>query len=66
MQNPEPPDRLMRPSEAKELFGVTAKTLRLWNIAGVLGAQRTAGGQRRYPQSQVRALAAQLGQEAGR
>ena len=44
---------------AARLFGVTSKTLRRWHKQGLIGAQETLGGQRRYRESEVRARAAE-------
>lgn len=54
-------DRLLRPSDLRDEFGVSATTLREWDKDGKLrAAQRTAGGHRRYRESDVRALLAEL------
>lgn len=53
--------RLLKPSEVRSEFGVTDATLREWDKSGVLvAAQRTFGGHRRYRESDVRALLAEL------
>ena len=57
---PERDGRLLEPREAAARLGVKPKTLRLWHAAGLLGARRTAGRQRRYWESEVDALAAKL------
>jgi DNA-binding transcriptional MerR regulator len=55
-------DRLLRPSQLRSEFGVSAATLREWDRDGKLRAdQRTAGGHRRWRESAVRALLAKLG-----
>ena len=53
-------DRLIEPREAARLFGVSADTLRRWHKAGLIGARRTMGRQRRYWESEIRARAAEL------
>jgi DNA-binding transcriptional MerR regulator len=58
MQDPPTADRLLLPAKAGAILGVTAKTVRLWNLAGLIGAQLTPRGQRRYRESEVLALAA--------
>ena len=52
--------RLLPPSEVARLFGVDPRTVAEWARAGKLRARRTVGGQRRYPESEVRALLAEL------
>ncbi len=55
------PDRLLKPCEVRSEFGVTDATLREWDRSGKLrAAQRTFGGHRRYRESDVRALLAEL------
>ena len=54
-------DRLLRPVKVRELYGVAPSTLRNWATAGkIRAAQRTAGGHRRYRESDVRSLLAEL------
>jgi len=53
-------DRLLPPRKLVALFGVSSQSLRNWHAAGLLAAQRTAGGHRRYRESEVRALVAEL------
>ena len=57
-------NELIRPGKAASLFGVKTKSLRRWHAAGLLAAQRTAGGHRRYRESDVRALVAELSEVA--
>ena len=57
-------DRLIRPGNAARQFGVDTKSLRRWHKLGLLGAQLTVGGQRRYWESEVRALVAELSEVA--
>ena len=53
-------DRLITPGKAASLFGVKTKSLRRWHKLGLIGAQLTVGGQRRYWESEIRALVAEL------
>ena len=54
-------DRLLRPLKVQELYGVAPSTLRNWATSGkIRAAQRTAGGHRRYRESEVRSLLAEL------
>jgi DNA-binding transcriptional MerR regulator len=58
-------DRLLPTSKVKRLLGVGATTLQEWDAAGILkAAQRTAGGHRRWRESDVHALVAALSQVA--
>lgn len=56
--------RWLRPREAADLFGVDRRTLARWHAAGLLTAQRTAGGHRRFREGEVRTLLAELGAAA--
>ena len=49
-------DRLLTPSEAAALRRVSPRSLRYWNSLGLLDAEKTPGGHRRYRESKVRAL----------
>jgi excisionase family DNA binding protein len=53
-------DAWLTPAEVAEVFGVKTRTLINWVRAERLEAQRTAGGHRRYRESDVRALLAEL------
>jgi DNA-binding transcriptional MerR regulator len=54
-------DALLRPIKVRELYGIAPSTLRGWAAAGkIRAAQRTAGGHRRYRESDVRSLLAEL------
>lgn len=54
-------DRLLPPLKVRKVFGIGATTLREWDTSGVLKAvQRTKGGHRRYRESDVRSLLAEL------
>ena len=58
-------DTLLAPLKVRKVFGIAATTLRDWDASGVLKAvQRTRGGHRRYRESDVRALVAELSQVA--
>lgn len=58
-------DTLLAPLKVRRVFGIGATTLREWDASGVLKAvQRTRGGHRRYRESDVSALAAELSQAA--
>lgn len=57
-------DELIRPGLAARQFGVDTKSLRRWHKLGLIGAQLTVGGQRRYRESEVRALVAALSEVA--
>ena len=46
-------ERLITVSDAAQRLGVTKKTLQVWDNDGKLTALRTAGGHRRYRQSDV-------------
>lgn len=49
-------EKLITVSEAAEQLGVTKKTLQAWDKSGKLPALRTAGGHRRYRQSDITSL----------
>jgi excisionase family DNA binding protein len=51
-----PQSRYLSISQAAEFLGVSAKTLRRWDQRGSFPSLRTAGGQRRYHQSDLIAL----------
>ena len=53
-------DAWLTPAEVADMFGVKTRTLINWVRAERLEAQRTAGGHRRYRQSDVQALLAEL------
>lgn len=54
-------DRLLPPLKVRKVFGIGAQTLRDWDASGALRAvQRTRGGHRRYRESDVRSLLAEL------
>ena len=47
---------LLRPGVAARRIGVAVCTLAHWHRAGKITAHLTKGGQRRYPESEIRAL----------
>lgn len=49
-------DRLLTPAEAAALRRVSPRSLRYWNALGILDAEKTPGGHRRYRESKIRAL----------
>ena len=57
-------DELLPPRTVRKMFGVSLQSLRDWNAKGLLDAERTPGGHRRYRQSNVRALLAKLARPA--
>ncbi len=57
-------DELLTPSEVAKLFRVDPKTVTRWATAGRIGSIRTPGGHRRFRESEVRSMLAQLTSEA--
>jgi excisionase family DNA binding protein len=51
---------LLTPAEVAQLFRVDPKTVTRWATTGRLRSLRTPGGHRRYRESDVRALLAEL------
>jgi excisionase family DNA binding protein len=51
-------DRKVMPGEAARRIGVTTKTLGRWAAQRRIGHTKTASGQHRYPESEVRRLEA--------
>jgi len=49
-------DRLLTPAEAAALRRVSPRSLRYWHTLGLIGAEKTPGGHRRYWLSEIRAL----------
>ena len=45
--------KLMTMKEAKELLGVSTKTIQNWDKAGIINVVRTPGGRRRIPLSEI-------------
>lgn len=54
------PGKWLMPAEAAALFPASTRALRKWAKAGLLHANRTPGGHRRYREAEVRALVAEL------
>lgn len=52
-------ERSLRVGQAAELLGVTVETLRRWETEGRLSVDRTSGGQRRVPITEVSRLLAE-------
>lgn len=50
---PETPERLLRLKQAAAYLGVSEKTVLRWTREGRISAQRTLGGQRRFPEREV-------------
>jgi DNA-binding transcriptional MerR regulator len=69
-ESPEPSERWLKPSEVARLFkdaglfDVPLSTLRAWSTAGRIASARTAGGHRRYRESEARSLVAELSRAA--
>lgn len=57
-------ERLLTPGEVAALFRVDPKTVTRWASAGRIGSIRTPGGHRRFLESEVRGLLADLTSEA--
>jgi excisionase family DNA binding protein len=57
-------ERLLTPGEVAGLFRVDPKTVTRWATSGRIGSIRTPGGHRRFKESEVTALLAQLTTEA--
>ncbi|MBM9466274.1 BldC family transcriptional regulator [Nakamurella leprariae] len=59
-------ERLLTPGEVALMFRVDPKTVTRWASAGRIGSIRTPGGHRRFRESEVSALLADLTMEASR
>lgn len=59
-------ERLLTPGEVAALFRVDPKTVTRWASAGRIGSIRTPGGHRRFRESEVRTMLADLTSEAVR
>ncbi len=59
-------ERLLTPGEVALMFRVDPKTVTRWASAGRIGSIRTPGGHRRFRESEVSALLADLTVEASR
>ena len=57
-------ERLLTPGEVASLFRVDPKTVTRWASAGRIGSIRTPGGHRRFRESEVRNMLADLTSEA--
>lgn len=57
-------ERLFTPAEVALMFRVDPKTVTRWASAGRIGSIRTPGGHRRFRESEVTALLADLTVEA--
>ncbi|MEJ3652408.1 BldC family transcriptional regulator [Actinomycetes bacterium KLBMP 9759] len=57
-------ERLLTPGEVAALFRVDPKTVTRWASAGRIGSIRTPGGHRRFRESEVRGMLAELTSEA--
>jgi excisionase family DNA binding protein len=57
-------ERLLTPGEVASLFRVDPKTVTRWATAGRIGSIRTPGGHRRFRESEVKTLLAELTTEA--
>ena len=57
-------ERLLTPGEVASLFRVDPKTVTRWASAGRIGSIRTPGGHRRFRESEVRTMLANLTNEA--
>jgi putative resolvase len=49
-------DKLLTMKEAKQLLGVSTKTIQNWDRAGIIEVVRTPGGRRRIPLSEIERL----------
>lgn len=56
--------RLLTPGEVATLFRVDPKTVTRWATAGRIGSIRTPGGHRRFRESEVNQLLAELTTDA--
>jgi len=59
------PTAYLRSGQVDALLHVDPKTVSRWARAGKLPYVRTVGGQRRYPEAEIRKLGAALVQSAG-
>ncbi|MGW1677192.1 BldC family transcriptional regulator [Saccharopolyspora sp. NPDC002376] len=59
-------EQLLTPGEVATLFRVDPKTVTRWATAGRIGSIRTPGGHRRFRESEVRALLAELTNDVNR
>ena len=54
------PDRLLTPGEVALMFRVDPKTVARWASSGRVGSIRTPGGHRRFRESEINRLLADL------
>ncbi|MEU5845254.1 MULTISPECIES: BldC family transcriptional regulator [Saccharopolyspora] len=59
-------EQLLTPGEVAALFRVDPKTVTRWATAGRIGSIRTPGGHRRFRESEVRTLLAELTNDVNR
>lgn len=59
-------EKLLTPGEVALMFRVDPKTVTRWASAGRIGSIRTPGGHRRFRESEVTSLLAELTVEATR
>ncbi|GAB3676174.1 BldC family transcriptional regulator [Saccharopolyspora tripterygii] len=59
-------EQLLTPGEVAALFRVDPKTVTRWATAGRIGSIRTPGGHRRFRESEVRTLLAELTSDVNR
>ncbi|GAB2757421.1 hypothetical protein GCM10027174_36930 [Salinifilum aidingensis] len=64
-QNQSGQEQLLTPGEVAAMFRVDPKTVTRWATAGRIGSIRTPGGHRRFRESEVRTLLAELTNDAG-
>ena len=50
------PERLLKPADVAEMFGVDPKTVGRWASTGKLSSIRTLGGHRRFHEAEVQKL----------
>lgn len=60
MASAEQNEKLLTPGEVALMFRVDPKTVTRWASAGRIGSIRTPGGHRRFRESEVTALLAEL------
>jgi len=63
---PDQAERLLTPGEVAALFRVDPKTVTRWAAAGRISSIRTPGGHRRFRETEVRDLLAELTTPASR
>lgn len=65
MNNEDAPisEKLLTPGEVAHMFRVDPKTVTRWASSGRIGSIRTPGGHRRFRESEVQSLLAELTEE---